>query len=261
VKGEMSDRARWCLVAAFAVAMAYMEAATVLYIRMLVNRVEPHQAEPLPLFGSLGNVELWREAATLAMLVAVGWLAGRSWRQRAGYLALAFGIWDVLYYVFLRPISGWPQSLLDWDILFLLPLPWWGPVLAPVSIAALMIVWGTLVTQVSDRSTPRWPWALAAIGCVLALGVFMADALRALPGGRDAIIRVLPVTFNWPLFSIALTLLAMPVAHLVYTSRQEIYAASTLGLPRRDGPRRIFRLGGSAPGRGSQYAPDSRPRS
>ena len=215
MKAEMSARSRWGLVAAFAVAMAYMEAATVLYIRSLVNRIEPYQPDPLPLYGSLGAVELWREAATLVMLIAVGWLAGRTWRQRAGYLALAFGIWDVFYYVFLRPISGWPTSLLDWDILFLLPLPWWGPVLAPVSIALVMIGWGTLVTQVSDRAGARWPWALAATGCVLALGVFMADALRALPHGREAIIQVLPVSFNWPLFSIALVLLAMPVAHFV----------------------------------------------
>lgn len=219
MKEQMSVRARWCLVVAFAAAMAWMEAATVFYIRSLVDRIEPYQANPLPLHPALGNVELWREAATLVMLIAVGWLAGRTWRERAGYAALAFGAWDVLYYVFLRPISGWPGTLFDWDILFLLPLPWWGPVLAPVSIALLMIVWGTLVTQAGDRlaedSNARWTWAMAALGCVLALGVFMTDALRALPGGREAILRVLPSAFNWPLFSIALALMATPVAHLV----------------------------------------------
>jgi hypothetical protein len=220
MKGQMSVRARWIIVVAFAVAMAWMEAATVFYIRALVGRIEPYQAEPLPLQGPLGNVELWREAATLVMLAAVGCLAGRTWRQRAGYAALAFGIWDVLYYVFLRPISGWPNTLLDWDILFLLPLPWWGPVLAPVSIAVLLIVWGTMVTQGSDRAvrdTPaRWTWALAGIGAVLALCIFMTDAFRALPDGRDAILRVLPTGFNWPLFSTALALMATPVVRLGY---------------------------------------------
>jgi len=217
---QMSARGRWCLVAAFAVAMAWMEAATVFYIRTLVNRIEPYQADPLPMYGALGNVELVREAATLVLFAAMGWLAGHTWRQRAGYAALAFGIWDVLYYAFLYPISGWPNTLLDWDILFLLPLPWWGPVLAPVSIAALMIVWGTLVTQAGDRivedTTTRWPWVLGGLGMVLALGVFMTDAFRALPGGRDAVVRVLPASFNWPLFSIALLLMATPVAQLVY---------------------------------------------
>ena len=152
------------------------------------------------------------------MIGAVGLLAGLTWRARIAYAALAFGTWDILYYVFLYLISGWPTSPLDWDILFLLPLPWWGPVLAPVSIAVLMIVWGTLATQAGGRSgvsaDARWAWALASVGIVLALAVFMMDALRALPGGRDAVLRVLPTTFNWPLFSIALLLMALPVSRL-----------------------------------------------
>ena len=159
--------------------------------------------------GALGNVELWREAATLVMIATLGVLAGRTWRRRAGYAALAFGAWDIFYYVFLRLISGWPRTLLDWDILFLLPLPWWGPVLAPVSIALVMILWGTLATQSDDGATDaRWAWALACVGIVLALAVFMIDAWRALPDGRDAVLQVLPTTFNWPLFWVALLLMA-----------------------------------------------------
>jgi len=85
---------------------------------------------------------------------------------RLGYAAIAFGSWDILYYVFLRIISGWPASLFDWDILFLLPLPWWGPVLAPVCIASLMIVWGTLVTQRQDR-IPATRFTRASVACEL----------------------------------------------------------------------------------------------
>src|SRR5262249_19526021 len=106
--GGLSERARAAIVLLFAIAMAWMEAATVFYIRMLVGRIEPYQADPLPLHGALGTVELWREAATLVMLATVGALAGRTWRRRAGYFALAFGAWDILYYVFLRLASGWP---------------------------------------------------------------------------------------------------------------------------------------------------------
>src|SRR4030095_10158998 len=204
----------WMIVAAFAIAMAWVESASVFYIRALVDRIEPYQTNPLPISGALGNVELWREASTLVMLATVGLLAGRTWRQRAGYAALAFGIWDMSYYVFLRVISGWPKSLLDWDILFLLPLPWWGPVLAPVCIALVMILWGTLATQSGDRATDaRWAWALGCVGIVLALAVFMVDAWRALPDGRDAVLRVLPDDFNWPLFLVALLLMATPLAH------------------------------------------------
>lgn len=207
-----SERARWIAVVAFAVAMAWVEAACVLYIRTLVDRIEPYQPNPLPLSGALGNVELLREASTLVMIAMVGVLAGRTWRRRAGYAALAFGIWDVFYYVFLRVISGWPKTLFDWDILFLLPLPWWGPVLAPISIAVLLIVWGT-VAAVSDARAVRawWPWALGSLGVMTALAVFMIDAWRALPQGRDAVLRVLPTTFHWPLFWTAVLLMALPV--------------------------------------------------
>lgn len=214
----LTERTRWAVVVTFAAAMAWVESACVYYLRLLVDRVQPYQQDPLPIVGALGTVELVREAATLLMLLTAGMLAGRTWQRRIGYTAIAFGVWDVLYYVFLWIMSGWPASLLDWDILFLLPLPWWGPVLAPVSIALLMIAWGTLATQWPERAaaaglTPSL-WISCAIGIALALGVFMADALFALPGGRDAVTRVLPTSFNWPLFAVALLLMAAPVASL-----------------------------------------------
>jgi hypothetical protein len=219
MSSQLSERTRWAIVVAFAIAMAWVEAASVYYIRSLVGRIQPHQADPLPLGGmngTLGSVELWREAATLVMIATLGVLAGRTWRRRAGYAALAFGAWDIFYYVFLRLISGWPRTVLDWDILFLLPLPWWGPVLAPVSIAVVMMVWGTLATQAAgDAPDDRWPWVLAAAGVLLALITFMVDAWQALPDGADAVMRVLPMTFNWPLFWAALLLMASPALHRV----------------------------------------------
>jgi hypothetical protein len=205
----------WISVVVFAVAMAWLEAATVYYLRVLVDRVEPYQPNPLPISGIVGSVELVREAATLVMLLAVGAIAGKNWRTRAGYALVAFGVWDVFYYVFLRMVSGWPRSLFDWDVLFLLPLPWWGPVLAPVCIALMMIVWGTLVTQFRARSTPVpiAVWWSGALGITIALYVFMADALRAVAGGPERVAQVLPQSFNWPLFAAALMLMgvALPV--------------------------------------------------
>jgi len=214
--GHLTERTRWAVVIAFAMAMAWVEAASVFYIRALADRIEPYQADPLPIDGALGNVELWREAATLVMIAALGILAGRTWRRRAGYAAVAFGAWDIFYYVFLRLISGWPRTLLDWDILFLLPLPWWGPVLAPVSIALVMILWGTLATQSADGATDApWASALGWAGIVLALAVFMVDAWLALPDGRNAVLHVLPTTFRWPLFWVALLMIASPVLQRV----------------------------------------------
>jgi hypothetical protein len=209
------ERSRWLTVAGFATAMAWMEAATVYYLRTMTDRIEPYQANPLPIQGALGQVELVREAATLLMLLTVGMVSARSWPRRLGYSAIAFGVWDILYYVFLRVMTGWPASLLDWDILFLLPLPWWGPVLAPVAIAVLLIAWGTLATQFTDslraNSIPWTWWGAGTLGTGLALYVFMSDALGAAHLGTEAVRNVLPAAFNWPLFLLALALMAAPV--------------------------------------------------
>jgi hypothetical protein len=216
---SLSVRRRLLVVAGFAIAMAWVESAVVFYLRTLVDRIEPYQANPLPIAGNLGGAELVREAATLVMLAAVGWLAGRTGRSRFGYFVAAFGVWDIFYYVFLIPLTGWPHSVVDWDILFLLPLPWWGPVLAPVMIAVLMIVGGVVLAGNDERAgAPLWPskgalW-LSALGVALALYVFMADAIRAVRHG-ESIQTMLPVTFNWPLFLVAWVLMALPVVQLV----------------------------------------------
>jgi hypothetical protein len=218
LKSVPTDKQRWLIVVLYAAAMAYVESAVVLYLRTLSGHMDPYQADPLTLPDGLIRAEMVREAATLIMLFAVGWLAGRTWRSRLGYALVAFGVWDILYYVFLVPLTGWPRSLLDWDILFLLPLPWWGPVLAPVSIAVLMVVVGTLVGLFDRPERAFWPgawaWGASLVGAALALYVFMADAMRAAGGGAEAIRRVLPTQFNWPVFVVALLLLAAPVVDL-----------------------------------------------
>ena len=62
-------------------------------------------------------------------------------RERLGTFAFVFGIWDLSHYVFMAAFTGWPSSLLG-DLLFLLPSPWWGPVLAPVLIALVLVIGG-----------------------------------------------------------------------------------------------------------------------
>jgi hypothetical protein len=216
---SMNDRQRWWVVFIYASAMAGVEAAAVLYLRTLIHRVEPYQPHPFPEFGGMAPIEVAREAATLVMLLTVGILAGRTWRSRLGYTAIAFGVWDIFYYIFLKTMCGWPHSVMDWDILFLIPLPWWGPVLAPVLISLLLILWGTLASQFEPSPTPVLPgmvaWAIGAVGVVLGLRVFMADSMAAAHQGVDAVRNVLPKSFNWPLFCAALFLLSVPVLQLM----------------------------------------------
>lgn len=210
----MKEAKRWLTVAAYAVGMAWVESAVVFYLRTLTDRIDPHQTEPLPRVDGLASVELIREAATLLMLITVGMLAGKNWRSRWGYSAIAFGVWDIFYYVFLKVITGWPNTLNDWDILFLLPLPWWGPVIAPVLIASLMIMWGTLASQWEHQRPFRseWrAWGLNFAGCALAMYVFMEDAIRVAGQGEDALRMMSPVRFDWPLFMVALVLMSAPV--------------------------------------------------
>ncbi len=214
----MAEKKRWAAVSLFAAAMAWCEAATVIYLRTVVGRLEPYQVNPLPHWGSLEYVEVIREAATLLMLASIALLAGRDWRRRLGYFFVAFGVWDILYYVFLAITIGWPHSLFDWDVLFLIPLPWWGPVLAPALIALGMLIAGTIITQRPTLWPRGWAWATGLGGVTVALFVFTADARRSLPHGEDAVRGVLPVRFDWWLFTVALVLMAAILVDLVLQS-------------------------------------------
>jgi hypothetical protein len=220
---ELNRPTRWSVVALYAIAMAWVESAVVFYLRTMMDRIEPHQLHPLPMIGGLAFAESVREAATLIMLLTVGILAGRSWRDRLGYTAIAFGIWDIFYYVFLKVLCGWPGSLFDWDILFLLPLPWWGPVLAPVLISVMMILWGTLVTSEGhirgSISAEVKAWALNFCGIAIALYIFMADTLDVARHGAGAVRNVLPERFNWPWFCLALLLMSAPPLHALWRFR------------------------------------------
>jgi hypothetical protein len=93
--------------------------------------------------------EQGREAATLAMLAAVGWLAGGSARARIGAFLAAFGIWDLAYYAGLYAMLGWPESLATRDLLFLIPPSplWYQPVWVPVAISCALVVAGALLMR------------------------------------------------------------------------------------------------------------------
>ena len=213
--------------------MGWVESAVVFYLRSMIDRIVPYQPNPLPIAGGFGFAEVVREAATMVMLLTVGWLAGRTWRSRIAYTLLAFGVWDMAYYIWLVPLTGWPLSLADWDILFLIPLPWWGPVWAPVSIAALMIIFGAIVVRGDTPERPLWPGrkalAVALLGALLALYVFMADSIHVVAsGGGAAPLRdLLPHWFNWPLFLVALGLLVTPVVE-VFRKHAAIQAEQTI---------------------------------
>jgi hypothetical protein len=167
---------RFLWTTAYAIAMALLEAVVVVYIRALLDITSDYVA-----LGSYVGMEIWREAATIVMLIAIGWLAGHSTLERIAFGLFAFGLWDIGYYVWLKVFLGWPETLLDWDILFMIPMRWWGPVLAPVLVAGLICVTAVLAVLRMDRGKhlmiTRARVGTVALGALLTLYVFMSDPL------------------------------------------------------------------------------------
>ncbi|HJW21911.1 MAG TPA: hypothetical protein VJ506_05740 [Candidatus Limnocylindrales bacterium] len=129
-------------VIAFGIAFGYLEAAVVVYLRAAIGAVGVGPPLDQPPFGSYAGVEVVREVATLVMIAAAGWLAGRGGVERLAWAAVVFGTWDVVYYAGLRVMIGWPPTLDTWDVLFLVPSPWVGPVWAPMVVSAALVAVG-----------------------------------------------------------------------------------------------------------------------
>jgi hypothetical protein len=159
----VASRLAW--LAVFAAAMGWLEAVVVVYIRALLGFREaatpPGPDEMMRRLQSLPwliPTEQTREAATLVMLAAAGWLAGHSPRSRCGAFLVCFGVWDIAYYVGLVALIRWPTSLATLDLLFLIPPhPWWvQPVWLPVAVSCVMIAAGAaLMTRRAGDGPPR----------------------------------------------------------------------------------------------------------
>jgi hypothetical protein len=201
----------------FAIAFGYVEAAAVVYLRAVfvplhndIFRAVPHDdLFPLPTVENLRaagpeyvhllGMELVRELATMVMLAATGLAIAGNFRQWLAGFMISFGVWDIVYYLGLRLLVGWPQSLMDWDLLFLLPVPWAGPVIAPVIIAVSMIVAGGVILAGEAAERPLrfsgLDWGLFFAGGILIVVAFCWDWRNLMAAGW-------PRPFHWPLFAI-----------------------------------------------------------
>ena len=130
--------------------MGVLEAAVVIYLRRLYFP-DGFRFPVRMVDTDIGIVELWRELATVVMLASVGALAGRTRSERFAWFIYVFGAWDLVYYGFLKMSLGWPESPFTWDILFLLPIPWVGPVLAPCIVAVTMCAVALTTVRYTDR--------------------------------------------------------------------------------------------------------------
>ncbi len=163
------------LISVFAIAFAFVESSVVVYLRALYYPEGfsfPLKEMPLHHLA----VELAREFSTLVMLAAAGMMAGESRWGKFSFFLIAFGVWDIFYYGWLKVLLDWPKTLGEWDILFLIPVPWIGPVIAPVLVSLLFIIAGLHILRNEARFRPSFlSWILAVLGSGSILFSFIRD--------------------------------------------------------------------------------------
>lgn len=192
------------LLSVYAVGMAYVEAAVVVYLRKLYYPDDPVNIFPLQFLTVIDwAVELGREAATVVMILSVAWLAERGSASRAFAAFLyVFGVWDLCYYAWLKVLIGWPLSWLDWDVLFLIPSVWLGPWICPALVSVLFIVWGGWVLRSSESLGFTWgSLAVFLSGAALGVAAFLQPAGAVLmETGIEGMQDYTPTRFGWWLF-------------------------------------------------------------
>jgi len=225
------------IIATFAIAMGYLESAVVVYIREIYY---PEGFDfPLKMMNERVMItELFREFATLVMLICIGILAGRSPLERFGFFIFAFGIWDIFYYVFLYLLLGWPESLFTWDILFMLPTTWVGPVIAPVINAFTMVIFGGLIWYFKSHEKlipiKRREWIMLILGSLIVIWAYIEDYVGYMrqqfsvaeiffPTDSKRLIEAathyVPIDFSWWIFWVGQLLILAGIASWVVSHR------------------------------------------
>jgi len=202
----------------FAIGMAFVESSVVVYMRELYY---PAGFDfPLRVIDThIAITEILREAATLVMLLGVAVLASKKRDEIPAWFIYTFAIWDIFYYVFLKLLLNWPDSLMTWDILFLIPLVWTGPVVAPIINSITMIILALVILHFSHkgyRVSIQWQeWMLIIMGCLVTITAYTMDYFNfispefslwevfSFSRGDDLMqytANYVPVSFNWYVF-------------------------------------------------------------
>ncbi|MDO8998974.1 MAG: hypothetical protein Q7W45_04340 [Bacteroidota bacterium] len=223
-------------VVLFSIAMGFMESAVVIYLREIYYKTGFNfplkQISPF-----IAKIEFFREIATIIMLVGCGIIAGKNKLQRFAYFVLGFAIWDIFYYIFLYVCLGWPQSLSTWDILFLIPVPWVGPVWAPCLLSLLMIIGSVFIIYQVDKK-PNYKidyrlWWLLISGAIICIVSFMWDylifankkvsiwSIASKENLFSEIDNYIPTQFNSPLFFLGFSFMLSSVVYSIYKSNKK----------------------------------------
>lgn len=199
--------------------MGLLEAIVVVYLRQLYYPEGFTFPLKIMVFKEL-SVEYLREISTIVMLVAVAFSVGKKFYERLSYFLLCFGIWDIFYYIWLKVLLDWPPSLLTWDILFLIPVIWVSPVIAPIICAITIILIALCILykqqKASHISYGLLNWFLLLSGALLILITFLWDySSLIIQGGflprlmtlhtdtefQKVISTHVPLSYKWLLFA------------------------------------------------------------
>jgi hypothetical protein len=213
----MSLNRRLFVITTFAIAMGFLESAVVVYLReILYPEGFTFPLSPIPL--SLALTEVLREAATVIMLLAIGSLAAKRFSTGFAWFIYSFAIWDIFYYVFLKLLLDWPESLFTWDVLFLIPTTWTGPVLSPVLVSLTMILLALVILLKAEKGIdtriPGKIWAGLILGSLVLIGGFIYDYTQHMltyftftemlqvknPEVQEVATRYIPGRFPWWIF-------------------------------------------------------------
>lgn len=220
----------------FGIAMGFLETAVVVYIRELYYPTG-FKFPVVVIPDVIIITELGRELATIVMIFAIGYIAGKNFAQRFVFFLYVFAIWDIFYYVFLKVLLDWPSTIFDWDVLFLIPVPWVGPVLAPCIISFVMIAYTAMVVNLSIKDIKvvfrKTDWLIMIAACIILIASFteqyfqivtfsgaVTDAVHMMEKIRDFI----PKSFDWGLFSVGIAVL---VGDLVIISKRNMKIIKT----------------------------------
>jgi hypothetical protein len=203
----------------FSIAMGYLESSVVVYIRAIYY--PEGFAFPLKeISEQIAVTEIFREAATMIMLIGVAFLASKKAIERFAYFIFSFAIWDIFYYVFLKLLLNWPESFLTWDILFMLPVTWVGPVIAPVINSVMMIFLALAIIFFSGKkqkaTIAKIEWGLLILGSLIVIYTYTEEFTRymlhrfnfsellTISGNSDVLkyaCTYIPKIFRWDIFS------------------------------------------------------------
>ena len=218
----------------FGTAFGYLEAAVVSYLRFLHEPVRRRFFPDRPsgdLFPLLTRqqvaaadpeqyrvllIEIGREAATIVMLAGTALAIATDLGSWAAAFVIAFGTWDITFYLFLKALLDWPASPFTWDILFIIPVPWVSPVLAPVLVSAAMIGAGIWHLRREAIHNPvrlgQWNWSGIVMGATTIIVSFTLDYRNVVGGG-------IPRPFHWRLFGVGMTIAVLGYASAAVESR------------------------------------------